>query len=168
MFMDEARFGRIQDPRACWVPAPIRPNVGCQMIREYTYLYGAVSPKDGVADFLILPRMDSKCMKVFLKELSKRHKNEFLMIFWDGASNHKPAKLDVPANIMLETLPPYSPDLNPVENIWDDMRESFFHTLAFDSMDAVTDHLQVAALAYENNTERVHSITGWPWILSAL
>lgn len=166
--MDEARFGRIQDPRACWVPAPLRPHVGCQMIREYTYLYGAISPKDGVADFLILPRMYSKCMKVFLKEISARHKNEFLMIFWDGASNHKPAKLDVPANIMLETLPPYSPDLNPVENIWDDMRESFFHNLAFDSMDAVIDHLQVAALAYENNIERVHSISGWPWILSAL
>ena len=53
MFQDEARFGRINDPKRCW--SPTRPTVGKQIIREYTYAYGAVSPRDGTADFLILP-----------------------------------------------------------------------------------------------------------------
>ena len=55
MFQDEARFGRINDPRRCWVPAGIRPEVSVQIVREYTYLFGAVSPHDGVLDTLVLP-----------------------------------------------------------------------------------------------------------------
>jgi hypothetical protein len=47
MFADEARFGRINCPRPCWAPIGIRPEVASQLIREYVYLYGAVSPKDG-------------------------------------------------------------------------------------------------------------------------
>ena len=67
MFQDEARFGRISEPYACWAPHSIRPDVPAQIIREYTYLYGAVSPKDGRSDFLILPAMDGDCMNVFLE-----------------------------------------------------------------------------------------------------
>ena len=54
MFQDEARFGRINDPKRCWSPKRTRPTVGKQIIREYTYAYGAVSPRDGAADFLIV------------------------------------------------------------------------------------------------------------------
>src|SRR6516165_5013364 len=55
MFGDEARFGRMNRPRPCWAPIGTRPAVACQLIREYVYLYGAVSPKDGTCIFLILP-----------------------------------------------------------------------------------------------------------------
>ena len=63
MFQDEARFGRINDPKRCWSPKRTRPTVGKQIIREYTYAYGAVSPRDGAADFLILPVMTAVAMK---------------------------------------------------------------------------------------------------------
>ena len=53
MFQDEARFGRINDPKRCWCRKGFRPTVGKQIVREYTYAYGAFSPKDGIADFLI-------------------------------------------------------------------------------------------------------------------
>ena len=66
MFQDEARFGRINDPKRCWSPKRTRPTVGKQIIREYTYAYGAVSPRDGAADFFILPVMTAVAMKVFL------------------------------------------------------------------------------------------------------
>ena len=71
MFQDEARFGRINDPKRCWSPKRTRPTVGKQIIREYTYAYGAVSPRDGAADFywpvgmndgLILPVMTAVAM----------------------------------------------------------------------------------------------------------
>jgi hypothetical protein len=55
MFADEARFGRINRPRPCWAPIGIRPEVALQLIREYIYLYGAVSPKDGTCIYLIMP-----------------------------------------------------------------------------------------------------------------
>jgi hypothetical protein len=168
MFQDEARFGRISEPYACWAPPGFRPDVPAQIIREYTYLYGVVSPKDGKADFLILPAMDGDCMNVFLAELSQRYEGEYLAIFWDGAPCHQPGAIIVPDNIWLEKMPPKCPDLNPEENIWDDMRESFFANLLFDSMQAVESQMVVAANFYEANPTRVQSITAWPWIISML
>lgn len=168
MFQDEARFGRINTPRNCWAPKGVRPIVGKQIVREYTYLYGAFSPEDGNADFLILPYMDNQCMSLFLQEISKRYPDEYILMFWDGAPCHSQGKLSIPDNIMLDTLPPYSPDLNPSENIWDDMRENFFHNITFNSMKAVESILEKAANFYENNSSIVKSITGWEWILSAL
>jgi len=167
MFQDEARFGRINDPRRCWAPEGIRPNVKKQIVREYTYLYGVFSPQDGKADFLILPAMDANCMNIFLKEIAARYPGEFLCIFWDGAPCHSEGKLEIPGNIILETLPPYSPDLNPSENMWDEIRETFFHNITFDSMKAVESKLIEASNFYENSPKVVQSIVGWNWILSA-
>ena len=113
MFQDESRFGRISDPRRCWAPKGIRPVVKKQIVREYLYLYGAFSPHDGESDFLVLPSMNSSCMNIFLKVLAERYKEEFLCIFWDGAPCHNEGKLKIPENIMLEKIPPYSPELNP-------------------------------------------------------
>jgi hypothetical protein len=71
MFMDEARFGRINRPVRCWAPPHIRPVVDCQTVREYTYAYGGVCPHDGVLDSLILPTMHSKCFELFA---GRRHR----------------------------------------------------------------------------------------------
>ena len=70
LFADEARFGRVNRPRPCWAPIGIRPEVASQLIREYIYLYGAVSPKDGTCIYLIMPRSDTACIQVFLKALA--------------------------------------------------------------------------------------------------
>jgi hypothetical protein len=77
MFQDEARFGRINHPKRCWAPKGIRPHVAAQMIYEYTYVYAAVSPLDGVLDSLILPKVDAEAMSIFLKEVSTRHADEY-------------------------------------------------------------------------------------------
>ena len=63
MFQDEARFGRINDPKRCWSPKRTRPTVGKQIIREYTYAYGAVSPRDGAADFQATVGLDGQVLK---------------------------------------------------------------------------------------------------------
>jgi hypothetical protein len=72
MFADEARFGRMNRPRPCWAPAGIRPEVASQLIREYIYLYGAVSPKDGICVYLIMPTSNTACFQTFLNVLSRR------------------------------------------------------------------------------------------------
>jgi hypothetical protein len=66
MFQDEARFGRINKPRRCWAPQKVRPIVKSQIIRQYTYSYGAFSPLDGACDLLILPTMTIQAMNIFL------------------------------------------------------------------------------------------------------
>ena len=168
MFQDEARFGRINDPKRCWSPKRTRPTVGKQIIREYTYAYGAVSPRDGAADFFILPVMTAVAMKVFLDELARRHDGQYILMIYDGAPCHSPGALNIPDTMTVRTLPPYSPQLNPVENIWDDMREKFFANIVFESMDAVENKISEACLHYEENTETVRSITAFPWIADNL
>jgi transposase len=149
MFQDEARFGRITDPRRCWAPKGVRPIISSQLVREYTYHYGAVSPQDGKSDFLILPSMNLANMEIFLQELRWRYPNEYICIFFDGAPGHSLEGLKVPENMAIEKLPAYSPETNPTENIWDDMREKFFRNLLFHSMEAVVERLCEVARAYE-------------------
>jgi transposase len=74
----------------------------------------------------------------------------------------------IPENIRLLSLSPYSPELNPVEHIWDDLREKEFHNRVFDSIDFLEDHLEKALHDLENDHERICSIVAWPWIINAL
>ena len=88
-----------------------------------------MSPLDGVSDFLILPMMTIPVMNLFLAEVAKRHKNEFIYMNYDGASCHSSESLTIPDNMALKKLPPYSPQLNPTEALWEDLREKFFPSL---------------------------------------
>jgi transposase len=164
-FQDEARFGRIDDLRRCWAPKGIRPILKKQIVREYTYSYGAVCPSDGDACFLVLPKLNQDWMSLMVKEMSERYPNNYLLIVCDGASAHKIGGEQLPGNVRLVFLPPYCPQLNPQENMWDDMREKFFYNVAFNSIDAVEDRLVEACNYYESNPEIVKSISSWNWIL---
>ena len=118
---------------------------------------------DGKADFLILPSMQILEMEIFLKEVSTRHFNEIVLMFMDQAPSHKGLK--IPENIIIKNIPSYCPQLNPAENIWEEMREKHFANLAFDSMNSIEDKLVEACLAMEANHEKIQSITGFNWIL---
>jgi transposase len=167
-FQDEARFGRITDPSLCWAPKGMRPLAPQQIVREYTYVYGVVFPKEGDFDGLILPTMDSESMSSFLQEVSKRHPNDYILMVMDGAGSHRGKKLEIPPTIEILHLPPYSPVLNPSENLWDEMREKFFGNQAFSSMDHVESRLSEAILSFESNKTLMKSISGWSWILNSL
>ena len=168
MFQDEARFGRISDTRRCWCPRPIRPLTMAMVTQEYTYAYAAVSVREGALDTLILPHVNSGCMQIFLDEVSARHTEDRIVMILDGAGWHKSLSLKIPANMRLISLPPYSPELNPVEHLWDELREKAFGNVVFNSLDALEDHLEASLRAMEQDTPRVHSIVAWPWIMSAL
>jgi transposase len=133
-FADEARFGRMNRPRPCWAPDGTRPQLACQLVREYVYLYGAVSPKDNTCVYLILPAPDTQCFEIFLETLAKKYPRQFILLFVDGAGNYHGDDLDVPAKIMLHFLPPYSPKLIPQETLWDETREKIFKNYALKSM----------------------------------
>jgi len=167
MFQDEAAFGRISDPKRCWAPRGIRPIVAKQMVREYSYAYIAASPHDGLIVSLILPTVDAEAMSIFLAEVSRRHSNEFVLMFLDGAGGHNSNELIIPENIRIVQIPSHSPELNPVENLWDEIREKWFSNLVFDSLDAVEDRLIDALLFLEDEKELVSSITGFNWIINS-
>ena len=89
MFEDEARFGRINDPRRCWAPAGVRPEVHTQIVREYEYAFAAVCPHDGTRDTLVWPSVNAEARSVFRAEVSARHAQEFLVMVLDGAGWHR-------------------------------------------------------------------------------
>lgn len=168
LFQDEARFGRISDIRKCWCPKPYRPLCQAMITHEYTYAYAAVSVADGQMDSLILPHVNSACMQIFLDEVAKRHPENRIIMILDGAGWHKAGTLVTPENMKLLHLPPYSPELNPVEHLWDELREKYFHNKVFDSIFSLEKHLESSLLSMELDQQKVRSIVAWPWIINAL
>lgn len=164
MFMDEARFGRINRPVRCWAPPKVRPVVDCQLVREYIYAYGAVCPADGTLDSLILPTMQAECFEAFCTLLAQRHPDELVVLVCDGAASHTAQALGLPENIRIVTLPPYSPELNPTEQLWDLIRERWFSNIAHKSMQAVEDALVAALVALEAAPDTIRSLTHRTWI----
>lgn len=164
MFQDEARFGRMSDPRSCWAPAPHRPTVGLALIREFRYQYAAVSPWDGDLDFMTAEKMNTESMSCFLKQVSQAHPEKFIVMVLDGASSHKSKELEVPENVSLVLLPPYSPELNPVEQIWNRLRLNYFANRVFDSLDAATLQAETGLRNMAANKNAMTSLTNWPWI----
>lgn len=136
--------------------------------QEYTYAYAAVSVVDGTLDSLILPHVNTVCMQIFLDEVAARHPEDRIVMVTDGAGWHRAEALMIPKNMWLIKLPPYSPELNPVEHIWDDLREKSFHNRVFKSIDALEQHLSLSLRDMELDNKRVHSIVAWPWIISSL
>lgn len=163
MFQDEAGFGRINKPRYCWCAKGIRPSVPCHHIREYRYVYGAVEPRTGESFFLIMPYCNTACMNKFLEQLSLEFPNDFIVLVCDGAAWHKSKSLIIPDNMELVFIPPYTPEMNPIEQIWKELRSRGFCNEAFTSLQKVMDRL---CLVIRNlSKETVKSITGRQWIL---
>ena len=133
---------------------------------QYTYAYAAVSVRDGEMDSLILPHVNGQCMQVFIDEVAARHPDDRIVMVLDGAGWHQ--GIQPPINMRLLKLPPYSPELNPVEHIWDEIREKYFANRVFESLDALEGQLVNALRDMEYDHDRVSSISSWPWILFAL
>jgi len=168
MFQDEARFGRMSDPRSCWAPAPQRPMVNLALIREFRYEYAAISPWDGCLDYMTSEKMNTENMSRFLDQLSETHKQDFMVMVLDGAPSHKCKELKVPENISLVFLPPYSPELNPAEQIWNVLRRDYFANRVFDSLNAATLQAENGLACMASNREALKRLTNWHWISDIL
>ena len=167
-FQDEARFGKICQVRKVWLPKGERSVVEAQHIPQYLYAYSAIEPKMGESVSLIFPYADTACMTLFLQELSERYPADEIVLVLDGAGWHRSGGLVVPANIRLVCLPPYSPQLNPVEQLWKGIRTRFFGNAYFETLDAVEAHLVKALRWVEANTAWVKSFAYFPYIQHAI
>jgi hypothetical protein len=168
MFQDEARFGRMVRIRRCWSPFPSRPVVDNGYERQFVYVYGAVSPIQGQLDWMISREMNTSRMNEFLARVSLAHRKEFIVMIVDGASSHRSQELEIPENIRLHRLPGYSPELNPQEHVWDELREKEFPNRVFESMDGVLAQLQAGLPRLAANTAALRSLTAWPWIVGLI
>ena len=163
MFEDEARFGRINEPSSCWAPSGIRPIVPCQMVRDYMNVYGTVDPISGDKFFIIAPACNTYWMNCFLQELSKHIGIDYALICLDQASWHKSKELVIPNNIRIFFIPPRTPEMNPIEQLWPEVRKDFKNKL-FKTLDKVVDQLCITLNSITDGA--VKSITARNWIMS--
>jgi transposase len=132
-FMDEARFGQQGTTTRVWAPKGSRPTAVKQTRYEWVYLYAAVEPATGASVALQAPNINTGTMNVFLKMLAAELRgNEHAVLIMDQAGWHKARKLVVPDNITVLYLPPYSPELNPVERLWAYLRSHYLSNRVYD------------------------------------
>ena len=117
-FFDEARFGLKPVTGRLWAKKGVRPVVHVRPGYGNFYAYSAVCPATGEDVTLFLPRVNTGMMNIFLGELGKALGGRRCLLVMDRAGWHRSADLDVPENIEIVLLPPYSPELNPVERLW--------------------------------------------------
>lgn len=145
----------------------MRPQVAGQLVREYLYAYVAVSPRDGRMSSLVLPWVDTQLMSLFLAHTAAQFAPEHCVLFLDGAGWHKAHQLSVPSNMRLLPLPPYSPELNPAEHVWDYVRENDMRNRIFDDLDEVMDSVSTSLHRLHQQPETLRSMIAFPWILEA-
>lgn len=158
-FEDEGRFGRISREMYCWVKKDVVPSVARQMIREYIYAYSAIAPVTGDCFSMIAPHCNTESMNCFLTLLASHYIDYRIVLILDKAGWHISQGLKLPDNLLLMHLPPYSPELNPVELLWREIRRKHFHNKIFKSLDDVESTLNDALAYHHNNAQDIKNLS---------
>ena len=142
MYQDEAGFGRISKMSSCWAPQGIRPSIPSHYMREYRYCYGAVDAQTGDSFFLIAGGCNTEWTNEFLRQVSQAYPDDYMLLVMDNAIWHKSTTLEIPSNVELAFIPPYTPEMNPIEQVWKEIRKRGFKNKDFQTLEAVIDKLQ--------------------------
>jgi hypothetical protein len=167
-WQDEARVGQQGTLTRVWAPRGSRPAIARDRRYTLAYLFGAVCPARGVGAGIVMPSVNLEAMSEHLKEISRNvMPGAHCLLQVDGAGWHRPSeRLIVPANITLLTLPPYSPELNPVENIWQYLRANWLSHRVWQSYEDIVDACCIAWNALIATPERITSIATRDWAQS--
>ena len=137
-WQDEARIGQKNKIARRWAPRGTRPRAPHDQRTKSAYIFGAICPQRGVGAALVLPRCNTRAMQWHLDEISSQvMAGAHAVLILDQAGWHTTDKLAIPSNITLLPLPPRAPELNPVENIWQFMRDNWLSNRAFKSYDDI-------------------------------
>ncbi|WP_289054520.1 IS630 family transposase [Carboxylicivirga marina] len=158
-FQDESRFGLKTHVGRCLTAKGVKPIVKYKHAFKNTYLYGSFSPIDGNYFIYEIEGTSSEIFLKYLQELSKHRPNELMIVVIDNAGFHslQQFSLDIPDNIKLIRIPPYSPELNPSEKIWAYIKQ-YFKNKMFDSLSELKEWL-TEFINKKLNSNIVKSIT---------
>lgn len=148
-FFDESRFGTHSKIGHGWFKKGERTEVAVKLGFENFYVYSAVNPVTGEDFTLMIPNVNTACMNVFLEEMSKSLNKKAILIM-DCASWHKSKDLKVADNIHIMYLPAYSPELNPVERLWQHMKSNILKNKIYETID----DLKEAVCAFIKNLSK--------------
>ena len=163
-FQDEARVGQKNKITRRWAKRGTRPRAPHDQRTRSAYIFGAICPARGVGAALGLPRCNTQAMQWHLVEISSQvTPDAHAVILLDQAGWHTTQKLNVPENITLMPLPPRSPELNPVENIWQFMRDNWLSNRVFKSYADIVDHSCFAWDSLIHQPWKIMSIGARTW-----
>jgi transposase len=162
---DETRFGLKTIQRRRLTLKGIKPVGRVQWQYKTFYLYGVVEPQSGESFFFEFCHLDTICFEKFLELFSQSYPKDLDIIQVDNGSFHSSLQLHIPDNIILLFQPSHSPQLNPIERLWEEIKEKLSWEL-FDNLEAL--RVAVEEILAKLSKKVIASVTGWDFILEAL
>ncbi|MCF6180597.1 IS630 family transposase [Lutibacter sp.] len=156
-FQDEARFGMMTHLGRYLTASGVKPIVSYQHIFKTTYLYGSYSPINGNSFVWEINGVNTIIFEAYLKEFSQYKPNEYKIVVIDNAGFHSTKNIEVPENIFLLRIPPYAPELNPCEQVWQYIKNRYKNQ-RFETMENLTDWLH--NMVNQMTPKTIKSITG--------
>ena len=167
-FQDEARVGQKGSLEYIWAPVGSRPPMVRDNRHDSADLFGAICHARKVGAAIIMPTVNAEAMSAHLKEISAQvAAGAHAIVVCDGAGWHQTGnRLRVPSNITLLSLPPYAPELNPMENIWDYLRGNKLSRRVWDSYEAILAACSEAWRFLVSDLSRIDTIAhrSWAWV----
>ncbi|HPV27815.1 MAG TPA: IS630 family transposase [Bacteroidales bacterium] len=133
-FFDEGRFGLQSSLCRKWAKKGVPCTGKVRQSYQNFYVYSAVAPGDGDSFHLLLPFVNTEMMQTYLDEFSQSLGEKEIILIMDQAGWHKSKDLVIPKNIDIWFLPPYSPELNPVERLWKTIKKNTLHNRLYDTL----------------------------------
>jgi len=143
----------------------IKPVQQVQHSFQNYYIYGAVEPTTGDSFFLEMPALNTDCFQIFLDHFAAENEASFCIMILDNGAFHKAKKLQIPSNMALLFLPPYAPEINPIERLWQDIKERISFPL-FKHLNHLRD--TVAEILKRYSPQKIASLTGYQYLIEAV
>jgi transposase len=157
---DEMRYGLQPVTRRVWSLRGTRVVVPVEPRYQWGYCYGALEVNGPGAEFFYTPTVNLECSSLFLSQIGNAAPNATHVVIWDGAGFHqKDSSAGLPANVRLLQLPAYSPELNPVEKLWDILKDSICNRL-FATVCEIEEALSTALSGYWADAQRIYDLVG--------
>lgn len=163
-FQDEARVGQKGTLTHIWARRGTRPRAVCDTRYEWAYLFGAVCPARAVGAALVMPHANTDALNAHLQEIARHGApGAHALLVLDGAGWHTSHALEIPDNLTFLVLPPYAPELNPVENIWQYLRQNQLAIRLYESYEAIVEACCKAWNDFVATPDRITSIATRAW-----
>ncbi|WP_261873529.1 IS630 family transposase [Vibrio rarus] len=164
-FQDEARFGQQNTTTKLWATKGTRPEAIQQKQFEYSYLFGSVCPSRGIGEALVVPCANKEVMQLHLEQVSKATlSGRHALVVMDGAGWHTEELADNLENVSILKIPPYAPELNPIEQVWSWMRQHHLANKTFTGFNDIVDCVSKAWNDFLALPERVTNMCTRQWI----
>jgi transposase len=161
---DETRYGLISTVRRCWSLRGIRPRADYQTNYQWGYVFGALEITQGEGQFLFTGGVSLEWSRAFLNELVACAPEAIHVVLWDQAGFHLKAGVhEIPEQIRLLPLPPYSPELNPVEQVWNPLKRTTANK-AWPSLEAIEETIAATLEPFWLLPQRVKQLLGDTWL----